>query len=232
MNDGVRLESISKTFGEGHRAVRAAREVSFSIAKGSLAVLSGPSGSGKTTLLNIIGGLEGPDAGRVIVGGRDITSLPEKALSRFRRAHVGFVFQQFNLLPELTVRENIELPMALNGIGGADRSKRVEDLLERLDLGNRIDAMPNELSGGEMQRVAVARAAAHRPEVILADEPTANLDSQNAREVILLLRSLRELEGVTIVISTHDEQVSSLADHRIVLHDGAVVHMEKDPLEE
>ena len=226
MSQGVQLESISKTFGVGHRAVRAAREVSFSIAKGSLAALSGPSGSGKTTLLNIMGGIEAPDAGRVIVGGRDITSESEKALSRFRRAHVGFVFQQFNLLPELTARENIELPLALNGMGGAERTRRVEDLLERLGLGNRIDALPNELSGGEMQRVAVARAAAHSPTVILADEPTANLDSRNAREVILLLRSLKELEGVTIVISTHDEQVSRLADHRIVLHDGAVVHME------
>ena len=223
MSEAIVLESVSKTFGRGHTAVAAVRGVTLRVEAGTMVALAGPSGSGKTTLLNLMGGLDAPDAGRVQVDGHELSGQSEKSLSAFRRAHVGFVFQQFNLLADLTARENIELPLVLNRVAARERRRRVDALIERLGLTGRAGAVPADLSGGEQQRAAVARAVAHRPRLLLADEPTANLDSANARAVIELLGQIRVEEGITVVLTTHDARIGALADTRVRLEDGRII---------
>ncbi len=229
MNGSVKLSGVSKRFGEGHTAVQALCDVSFEIPGGAMAVVAGPSGSGKTTLLNVTGVLEQPDVGRVEIGGEDLAAEPERVVSRFRRAHLGFVFQQFNLLRDLTAGENIELPLVLNGVPPQSREPRVKELLERLGLPRRANAFPIELSAGEQQRVAIARAVAHRPSLILADEPTANLDSANARAVVELLVELHREEQITVLLATHDPLVIEIVKARIFLRDGRVERIEGLP---
>ncbi|HRR83115.1 MAG TPA: ABC transporter ATP-binding protein [Planctomycetota bacterium] len=224
MSHAIRFHHVTKQFGAGHAAVVALRGVSLRVPEAALAVVAGPSGSGKTTLLHLVGGIEAPTAGRVEAAGLDLTGRSERALSRYRRQRVGFVFQQFNLLGDLTVRENIELPLALNGF--PNRATRVAVLLDRLGLSDRARAFPRELSAGEQQRVAIARGIAHHPALLLADEPTANLDTANAREVIALLGELNREERLTILLTTHDPGVIEHIPRRIFLHDGALERLE------
>ena len=226
MNVTLQLQNVSKQFGAGPRAVCALRDVSLAIPAGTMAVVAGPSGSGKTTLLNIAGALETPDTGSVEVAGLDLTRQGERALSRYRRAQVGFIFQRFNLLSDLTVRENLELPLVLNRVDAAERRRRLTEVLVRLGVSGRAGAFPNELSVGEEQRVAVGRAVVHRPALLLADEPTANLDSVNARHVVALLDELHRMEKVTVLVATHDPQVVAMIGVRIFLRDGAIERLE------
>jgi len=209
-------------FRSGRGKVFALKEISFSVEKGSSLILAGKSGSGKTTLLNCIGGLEKPEKGNVICAGEQIHSLSGKALSRFQRRRIGFVFQSGNLLSYLNVMENIEFPMALNEIKGKRRHGRVSELLDAVGLAGAGSAMPFELSAGETQRVAFARAIAHSPSILLADEPTANLDSENGRQLINLMFSLSRESGCTMVVATHDAEIIHPAPHKLFLKDGQI----------
>ncbi|MFZ2631178.1 MAG: ABC transporter ATP-binding protein [Desulfosalsimonadaceae bacterium] len=218
----IQLSGIFKTFRSGRGMVAALKDISFSVEKGNSLILAGKSGSGKTTLLNCIGGLEKPEKGRVVCAGEEIHSLSGKALSRFQRTRIGFVFQSGNLVSYLNVRENIEFPMALNEIAGERRKRRVAELLDAVGLGGAGSAMPFELSAGETQRVAFARAIIHSPSILLADEPTANLDSENGRQLINLMFSLSRESGCTMVVATHDAEIIHSAPHKILLKDGQI----------
>ena len=226
MKTGVRLSGLCKSFGTGSAMVHALRSVSVSLPHGRMVVVAGPSGSGKSTFLGILGGLERPDSGCVEVAGREIGCLSEKELSRYRRGMVGFVFQDSSLFNELTVGENIELPLFLNHMDAKDRSRRVHSLLTRLGLADRIRAMPLELSAGERQRVALARAVAHHPALVLADEPTANLDSANAQEVVKLLKEIHQEEEADVLLASHDPRIIEMVEARIFLRDGAIENIE------
>lgn len=204
-------------------SVKALSAIDLSIHRGEFAVLSGPSGSGKTTLLNIIGGLDGATSGEVVLDGITVTALDEHALSHLRRDHIGFVFQAYNLIPVLTARENIEYVMMLQGRSREECRQRSAEIADKLGIGELLDKLPNHLSGGQQQRVAVGRAVASKPKLILADEPTANLDSKSAANLMDMMQQLNEDEGITIVFSSHDPLVISKAKHSIVLRDGRVV---------
>lgn len=201
--------------------------INLTIDHGEFVVVSGPSGSGKTTLLNIIGGLEEATSGTIILDGESLTGLSEVELSARRRDYIGFVFQAYNLIPVLTARENIEYIMRLQGRGQKECDARTLQVAEKLDIVDMLDKMPNQLSGGQQQRVAVARAVAARPRLILADEPTANLDSKNAATLMDMMQLLNEDEGVTIIFSSHDPMVIEKAKHSIVIKDGKVVADER-----
>lgn len=209
----VRIAGVSKTYVEGDRKRRVLDEVDAEFAKGELAVIVGRSGSGKSTLLNLISGIDRPDTGAVIVGSEIITELSERDRTIFRRNRIGFVFQSFNLIPTLTVIENLLLPMELRGV--LDRRRALE-LLRRVGLEDRSDSFPDRLSGGERQRVAVARALAHDPDLILADEPTGNLDFETGGRVMDVLETLTREEGKTMIIATHDRDLLERADR--ILH--------------
>ena len=204
-------------------AVHAVRDVSVSVARGQLVALRGRSGSGKTTFLSMVGGLDRPTRGSVTVDGLAISDLPESRLIDFRRRRVGFIFQAFGLMPILSAAENVEVPMRLVRADPKVRDRRVAELLELVGLGGRANHRPHELSGGEQQRVAIARALANRPDVLLADEPTGQLDSQTGRSIMVLLQHLMRSEGVTAIVATHDPMLIDLADRVIELRDGAVV---------
>lgn len=221
MNDHV-LEGrkLVKTFGAGHTEVRAVDGVSLSIQRGELVLIMGPSGSGKTTLVSILGGLLRPTEGRVLIEGTDISALPESALPRIRARKVGFVFQAFNLLEALTAEENILFPARLLPGGVAGARDRAQLLIERLDLVKRRRALPGTLSGGEKQRVAIARALINAPPLILADEPTGNLDSANGQEVMMVLHDIARDEGRSVILVTHDPRVEEVADRVLWLEDG------------
>ena len=216
----IDLKNISKEYQSGRGYVNAIKDISLCIEKGTITAVTGKSGSGKTTLLNCMGGLEKPEKGIVTCFGSDLTTLSGKALCLFQRRHVGFVFQHGNLLSYLTVFENIAFPLALNGIEGKKRAKRVDALLQRIGLSDAGAALPHELSGGEVQRVSVARAMAHRPKMLLADEPTANLDSDTGRSLIRFMFEMGREQGCTIVFSTHDHEIIELADTRFYIRDG------------
>jgi putative ABC transport system ATP-binding protein len=222
----VRLDSVSKEYRVGAAPVHALREVTLALAPGVLCVVHGRSGSGKTTLLNMIGGLDRPSAGRVEVDGVEVSSLPEQALVEYRRETVGFVFQAFGLIPILTAAENVEVPLRLRRLEPAERATRVHDLLRLVDLADRAKHRPPELSGGEQQRVAIARALANEPRLLIADEPTGQLDSQRARTIMGLLRKLVDERGVSVIVATHDPLLFEMADHAVGLRDGAVVEDE------
>lgn len=222
MEEVVRLENVRKVYSLGRVKVEALRGVNLSIFSGDYVSLMGPSGSGKSTLLNLIGALDKPTSGRVLINGIDIEKLSSKALAKLRREKIGFVFQQFNLLQRLTALENVELPMWFAGVSREKRRKRARELLELVGLGKRIHHKPTELSGGEMQRVAIARALANNPEIILADEPTGNLDSASGAEIIELLEELNRL-GKTLIVVTHDQEFGSRARRRIRIRDGRIV---------
>ncbi len=216
----IRINDISKSYRSGRGVVYAVSSVSFSIGTGKALTVVGKSGSGKTTLLNCIGGLERPDSGSIIYFGMTIHELSERKVSQFRRRNMGFVFQAGNLLSYLTVFENISLPLMMNGTKGKNKEKRVFELLERIELTDAAPAMPGELSGGEAQRVSVARAIAHNPKLLLADEPTANLDSDTGMNLIELMLGLGRDQGCTIILSTHDTDLINLSDNTLNLLDG------------
>lgn len=217
------VRDVSKRFKSGRGTVQALAGVTFDVERGSRMAIVGKSGSGKSTLLNILGGLEKPDSGSVHCFGTDIHALPAGDLSRFLRRRAGFVFQHGNLLSYLNVAENIGFPLTLNGIVGVERQKRIEELLERIGLPGTARAHPFELSGGELQRVSIARAMAHRPELLLADEPTASLDSATGHDLVELLFGLGKHGCCTVLVSTHDMEILKLADRSIRMRDGKIV---------
>jgi putative ABC transport system ATP-binding protein len=219
----VELRKVSKSYREGEVERVVLRDISVTLASGEIAVLVGRSGSGKSTLLNVIAGIDQPTAGTVVVDGTDLTALDEQARTRFRRRHIGFVFQFFNLIPLLTVEENLLLPLDLNGRADADGVKRARALLERVGLGGRGDSFPERLSGGEQQRVAIARALIHDPALILADEPTGTLDVETAADVLDLLDTLAREAGRTVLMVTHSREVVGVADRIFAIEHGQLV---------
>ncbi len=218
----IECREVVKTYQSGRGAVRALRGVSLSVADGAMAAIVGKSGSGKTTLLNCLGGLDRPDSGSIACFGRDLLALSPRELSLFLRSSLGFVFQFGNLLSYLSVFDNVAFPLTLCGYPSAEKSRRVAGLLERIGLAGAGTALPHELSGGEVQRVAVARALAHRPRLLLADEPTASLDTATGKSLVNLMFSMGRENGCTMVLSTHDTEVMGLADQTIAIRDGMV----------
>ena len=219
----IRAEGVSRRFGKGAAEVVAVDQVSFSLMQGEFAALVGPSGSGKSTLLNLVGGLDDADHGTIELAGRDLASLSASEKSDFRRDHIGFIFQSYNLIPVLSAAENIEYIMLLQGVKGAERRRRVNEMLEIVGLSGMGHRRPAEMSGGQQQRVAVARAMASNPEIILADEPTANLDSKTGIALLETMRQLNESQGVTFLFSTHDQKIIDRAKRLIWLEDGRIV---------
>ncbi|MFE2477258.1 ABC transporter ATP-binding protein [Streptomyces sp. NRRL F-2747] len=217
----VRLESVRKVYGKGGAAATALSDVSIGFRPGSFTAVMGPSGSGKSTFLHCAAGLDQPSSGRVLLAGQDLSGMNETQLTKLRREHIGFVFQAFNLLPALTVTQNVTLPMKLAG-KRADR-RRVADVIERVGLAERAGHRPAELSGGQQQRVAIARALAVRPTVLFADEPTGALDTATAAEVLALLRESVSADGQTIIMVTHDPVAASYADTVVFLADGRII---------
>lgn len=224
MNDlVVRCQSISRTYQDHSVPVRALIDVDFEVARGEFVSLAGPSGSGKSTLLNLIGGLDRPDEGAVEVDGVQLNDLSESQLSDLRLEKMGFVFQAYNLIPVLSALENVEFIMQLQGVSAAERHSRSVAMLEELGLTGMADRRPGEMSGGQQQRVAVARAVVTHPVLLLADEPSANLDSKTTEELLKLLQRLNEAHGVTIVTATHDPLVMSYAKRQVRLRDGEII---------
>jgi putative ABC transport system ATP-binding protein len=219
----IRAEGVSRRFGQDAAEVVAVDQVSFSLMQGEFAALVGPSGSGKSTLLNLVGGLDDADHGTIELAGRDLASLSASEKSDFRRDHIGFIFQSYNLIPVLSAAENIEYIMLLQGVKGAERRRRVNEMLEIVGLSGLGHRRPAEMSGGQQQRVAVARAMASNPEIILADEPTANLDSKTGIALLETMRQLNESQGVTFLFSTHDQKIIDRAKRLIWLEDGRIV---------
>lgn len=219
----LEVQSISKTYGSGEAAVSALKDVSFSVPKGEFVAIVGESGSGKSTLLNMIGALDMPTSGKVYIDGKDIFSMKEKQLTVFRRRNIGFIFQAFNLIPELTVEQNMMFPVLLDY--RKPNQKYLEELLTVLNLQERRHHLPSQLSGGQQQRVAIGRALMTRPSLILADEPTGNLDSQNTREVIMLLKETAKKYEQTIVMITHSRNVAQTADRVLQVSDGVLTDM-------
>jgi putative ABC transport system ATP-binding protein len=223
----VRLEGITKQYGEGDVAVHALRGINVEVSPGQLVVLLGPSGSGKTTLLNIVGGLEAPDAGRVVVGERDIVGLDEPGLTDYRRAEVGFVFQFFNLVATLTAAENVALVAELVGEDGEDAPLRA---LRAVGLEDRADHFPSALSGGEQQRVAIARALVKQPTLLLADEPTGSLDLDTGRQVLAALRAAARPDGCTVLLVTHNSAIAAMADRVLRMGSGQLLDDHLQPV--
>ena len=219
----LEVSDISKIYGSGETAVRALKKVSFSIPKGEYTAIVGESGSGKSTLLNMIGALDTPTSGKVIIGGKEIFSMNDHRLTIFRRRNIGFIFQAFNLIPELTVEQNIIFPMLLD-YQKPDK-KYLEELLTVLNLKERRNHLPNQLSGGQQQRVAIGRALITRPSLILADEPTGNLDSQNSSEVITLLKEASKQYEQTIIMITHNRSIAQSADRVLNVSDGVLTDL-------
>jgi len=218
----VEMEGISKKYLLGQVWVDALKDVTLNIAANRFTVLSGQSGSGKTTLLNLIGGIDRPDSGYLTIAGQPMAELDDDQCSDFRARHLGFIFQNFNLIPVLTVRENVEVPLLIQHKNPAYRQQRIDEMLDNVGLAHKADSLPNQLSGGQRQRVAIARALIHRPALIVADEPTANLDSKTGAAILQLLRHLQREYAVTVVFSSHDPQVIAAADDLYVVHDGSV----------
>ncbi len=218
----IQTNKLEKTYDDKGVPVHALRGVDLSIEDGDFAALVGPSGSGKTTLLNLIGGLDSPSTGTVIVGDQDITHMKANDLIEFRLRHIGFVFQAYNLIPVLTAIENVEFIMLLQNQPKQERRARAEELLTAVGLGDMMKRRPHELSGGQQQRVAVARALASKPRFVLADEPTANLDSKSAGDLLDMMQELNETQGATFVFSTHDQRVVKRARRVITLQDGHI----------
>ena len=221
--DLLEVQSISKTYGSGEAAVHALKNVSFSVPKGEYVAIVGESGSGKSTLLNMIGALDNPTSGKVLIEGKDIFAMKESKRTIFRRRNIGFIFQAFNLIPELTVEQNIIFPILLDY--QKPNQKYLEELLEVLNLKERRNHLPGQLSGGQQQRVAIGRALITRPSLILADEPTGNLDSQNSSEVIALLKNASKRYAQTIVMITHNRSIAQSADRVLQVSDGVLTDM-------
>lgn len=217
----MKIENLVKYYGSGENQVKAVDHTNLQIERGKFTAIVGRSGSGKSTLLHLIGGLDRPDSGRVLIEGKDVFSMKDDRLAQFRRKKIGFIFQDFNLIPSLNVWENVVLPLGLDN--RKVNKGEVEDVLERIGMSDKKQAMPNALSGGQKQRAAIARALVTRPAIILADEPTGNLDSQTELEVISLMKSCVADFGQTLVMITHDETIAQMADEVIMIEDGKVV---------
>ena len=222
----VRTENLSKTYGSGENLVKAIDDVNLKIEKGEFIAIVGPSGSGKSTLLHLLGGVDNPSSGKIFIDGNDISKYSSKELALFRRRKVGLIYQFYNLIPNLTVRHNIELPLKL------DKRKINEDVLldivRKLGIENKLDSFPSELSGGQQQRVAIARSLVYSPSLVLADEPTGNLDRENSREIIEILKYFNRTLKQTIIVITHDESIALEAERVITIVDGKVVGDEKN----
>jgi putative ABC transport system ATP-binding protein len=221
--DMVVVEDLRRTYGSGDTAVHALRGVSFTVPRGELVALKGRSGSGKTTVLNLVGGLDTPDGGRILLDGADLAALGEDDRLALRRDRIGFVFQSFGLIPILTAAENVGVPLRLRKAPAREREERVALLLDLVGLADHVDQRPGELSGGQQQRVAIARALANRPLLLIADEPTGQLDADTGLAVMELLRAVVRSEGVTALVATHDHQLLALADRVLELRDGRIV---------
>lgn len=217
----VQLEQISKTYGD--HAVRALHDITLTIAAGEFLTLMGPSGCGKSTLLNILGGIDRPSSGRVLFENNDLTTLNDEKTTLFRRRNVGFIFQFFNLLSTLTVFENVALPLELEHMARAEVHDRVTNILARIEMKHRMEFYPAQLSGGEMQRVAIARALVHSPRLVVADEPTGNLDSENGRAVLELIATLNQERNATVVMATHSTEAASYSGRIVLMRDGSIV---------
>ena len=222
----VRTVNLTRRYEMGDAFVDALRGVDLTIARGEFVALVGPSGSGKSTVLNLIGGLDRPTSGQVWINGTELSASDERTLTRHRRQHVGFVFQSFNLLPRLTAEENVALPLMFSDVSEKERRARARGLLKRVSLEHRLGHRPTQLSGGEQQRVAIARALIGQPALLLADEPTGNLDTTTGAEIMALLRELNQERGLTLLVVTHDPEVAAFADRVVKLRDGRV---DRDP---
>jgi putative ABC transport system ATP-binding protein len=222
VNVVVRTVDLCRRFKMGRTFVDALRGVDLTVERGEFVALVGPSGSGKSTVLNLIGGLDRPTRGQVWIDGVELSASDEQTLTRHRRQHVGFVFQTFNLLPRLTARENVALPLMFSGVPRRERLARANKLLERVGLGERLNHRPGQLSGGEQQRVAIARALVGQPALVLADEPTGNLDSSTGTGIMTLLKELNEESDLTLLVVTHDPEVAAFAHRIVTLRDGRV----------
>jgi putative ABC transport system ATP-binding protein len=218
----LETRELRKVYGRGETAVRALDGVSVQVSRGQMVAIMGPSGSGKSTLLHLLGALDTPSSGEILLGGQRYDGLGDGGLTKLRRDRIGFVFQFFNLLPALSAEENVLLPALIAGRRDEAIRARARELLERVGLGDRTDHLPAELSGGEQQRTSIARALLTKPEIVLADEPTGNLDTRSSQEVLDLLRELNEAEGQTLVLVTHDPAAAAIADRVIFLRDGRV----------
>ena len=216
----LEVTNLCKTYGKGDTMVKALDNVSFSVEKGEFLAIIGPSGSGKSTLLHILGGVDVPTSGSVVINQTDISNLDETALAIFRRRQIGLIYQLYNLIPILTVQENLTLPLLLDG--RKPDKKQIDTLVKRLGLENRLDHLPNQLSGGQQQRVSIGRALVNNPALMLADEPTGNLDSENSKEIISLLRQFNKEFNQTVIIITHDEKIANSADRVITIEDGKI----------
>ena len=219
----IQVENLVKTYRLGKVSIPALRGISFDVAKGEFLAVIGPSGSGKTTLLNLMGAIDKPTSGRIFIDGRDVTTLGEGELTKLRRHKIGFIFQFYNLIPALTALENVELPMLTAGVSRKDASKRASQLLETVGLAERVGHLPDELSGGEQQRVAIARALANKPSVILADEPTGDLDTKTGIEVVKILYDTSKKENATVIVVTHDPMITEKADRILHMRDGNII---------
>jgi putative ABC transport system ATP-binding protein len=220
--DMLFAEGVTRTFGSGRTATQALRGVSFTVGAGQLVALRGRSGSGKTTLLNVVGGLDRPDGGRVRVAGQDVTAMSEHERMAMRRTSVAFVFQSFGLIPILSAAENVGVPLRIAGMPAREREQRVRLMLDIVGLSDHAKQRPGELSGGQQQRVAIARALAGSPKVLLADEPTGQLDSETGKQIMRLLRTVVQSEGVTALVATHDPNLIGIADYVLELEDGKI----------
>jgi putative ABC transport system ATP-binding protein len=218
----IEVRDVTRTYGSGPTAVQALHGVTFTVGEGQLVALRGRSGSGKTTLLNIVGGLDTPDGGSVSVAGQDVTAMGERERMRLRRETVAYIFQSFGLLPVLSAAENVGVPLRIAGVAPKERESRVELMLSIVGLADHAKQRPGELSGGQQQRVAIARALATRPSLLLADEPTGQLDRETGRQIMRLLRTVMESEGVTALVATHDPVLIDLADSVLLLSDGRI----------
>jgi putative ABC transport system ATP-binding protein len=217
----IRFESITKSFLVGKESIDILKNISLTIEEGEFVAIMGPSGSGKSTLMNIIGCLDKPSSGQYFLGGENVSTYNDKELARVRNMSIGFVFQQFHLLPRLTALKNVELPMIYAGISKGERQDRAEDALRKMGLDDRMDHLPNALSGGQKQRVAIARSIVNRPKLILADEPTGALDTKTSMSIMEQFRELNQ-EGVTVVVVTHEPEVAQFANRTIFVRDGLI----------
>jgi putative ABC transport system ATP-binding protein len=218
----VEVRDVTRTYGSGPTATAALRGVSFSIGEGQLVALRGRSGSGKTTLLNVVGGLDKPDGGSIVVAGQDVTAMGERDRMRLRRETVAYIFQSFGLLPVLSAAENVGVPLRITGVEARQREERVALMLSIVGLGDHSRQRPGELSGGQQQRVAIARALATKPALLLADEPTGQLDQETGKQIMRLLRAVVRSEGVTALVATHDPSLIDIADSVLELADGKI----------
>lgn len=220
----LETKNLVKEYKLGGEEVHALRSVSLKINEGEMVAIIGPSGSGKSTLMHILGGLDRPDSGEVFVDGENLSKLSQRKLAEYRNKKIGFIFQTFNLQPDLTATENVELPLVIAGKGSRERKKLAQEALEKVGLKDRVKHKPNELSGGQRQRVSIARALVNSPKIIFADEPTGNLDTKTGANVLALLKKLNQEDGVTLIIVTHDDEIASACDRVIKMRDGEIMN--------